>query len=203
MIYLTNARPDIVHSVNVISRFINKPSQIHFAATKRILRYLQGTKKLGLKYVKDADNKITSFTDNDWAGSLDERKSTSGYLFSSDSKVISWSSRKQRTVALSSAEVEYIAAIDAACEAVWLQRILADLQQKNEEPTFIYCDNMSATAMTKNPIFHARSKHIELQKKEEICLEFVNTNDLLADILTKVVASEKFGQFKMQLKITN
>lgn len=161
--------------------------------------------------MKEKDFKLVGYTDSDWAGSLDDRKSTSGYLFCLGSNVISWSSKKQKSVALSSAEAEYIAATDCACEAVWLRRILNDLQLKQNEPTRIYCDNRSAIAMAKNPVFHARSKHIELRyhfirdlvSKGEICMEFVSTNDQPADALTKPVTREKFEKFKNELKITN
>ena len=131
LIYLTNTRPDIVHSVNLISRFMNQPSKLHYAVAKRILRYLQGTKQLGILCKKENGNNLVGFTDDDWAGSLDDRKSTSGYIFCLGSNVISWSSKKQKMVALSSAEAEYIAATDAACEAIWLRRLLSDLQKKN------------------------------------------------------------------------
>uniref|UniRef100_A0A2N9EI16 Integrase catalytic domain-containing protein n=1 Tax=Fagus sylvatica TaxID=28930 RepID=A0A2N9EI16_FAGSY len=211
LIYLTNTRPDIVHSVSLISRFMNQPSKLHYATAKRILRYLQGTKKLGILYKKENDNNLVGFTDSDWVGSLDDRKSTSGYIFCLGSKVIAWSSKKQKTVALSSAEAEYIAANDAACEAVWLRKILSDLQQKIEEPTVICCDNMSAIAMTKNPVFHARTKHIELRhhfirdlvSQGEIQLKFISTNDQPADILTKAATVDKIEWFKKYLKITN
>ena len=102
------------------------------------------------------------YTDSDWAGSIDDHKSTSGYLFCLGTKPISWSSKKQKTVALSSAEAEYIATIDVACEAIWLRRILSDMQQSEEMPTIIHCDNILAIAMTKNPVFHSRTKHIEI-----------------------------------------
>ena len=174
------------------------------------MRYIQGTKNHGLKYIKEQENKLVGFTDSDWAGSLDDRKSTSGFVFCLGSNVISWSSKKQKTIALSSAEAEYIAATDAACETIWLRRILTDLQQEEKEATIIYCDNMSAISMTKNPVFHSR-KHIELRhhfirdlvQKNEIQQEFVNTNKQLADIFTKVVASEKFSKLKAHMKITN
>ncbi|KAK6163847.1 hypothetical protein DH2020_000711 [Rehmannia glutinosa] len=161
LIYLTNTRPNIVYPVSLISRFMHEPSKLHFAVAKRILRYLR-TRKFGIKYVKEKENELVGYTDSDWAGSLDDRKSTSGYVFCLGSKIISWASKKQKTISLSSAEVEYIAATDAACEAVWLRRILSDVQQSQDDPTTILCDNMSAIAMTKNPVFHARSKHIEL-----------------------------------------
>ena len=119
---------------------MSEPSKLHFGAAKRILRYLQGTKQLGLRYKKEEGSKLIGYTDSDWAGSLDDRKSTSGYIFCLGTKPISWSSKKQKTVALSSAEAEYIAATDAACEAVWLKRLIEDLQQGDNEPTIIHCD---------------------------------------------------------------
>ena len=119
--------------------------------------------------------------------------------------------RSKRQVALSSAEAEYIAATDAACEAIWLRRLLSDLQQKIEEPIVICYDNMSTIAMTKNPVFHARTKHIELRHQfirdlvgeGEIQLQFVSTNDQPADVLTKAATVDRMEWFKKQLKITN
>ncbi|KAG6506237.1 hypothetical protein ZIOFF_031559 [Zingiber officinale] len=151
LIYLTNTRPDIVQPVSVLSRFMSKPSKVHYAAAKRVLRFLQGTMKHGLRYVKELNNDLVGFTDSDWAGSLEDRRSTSAYLFCLGSKVISWSSRKQNTVALSSAEAEYSAATSAACEAVWLRRIMADLQQKHMEIhlEFIGTNEQPADVLTK------------------------------------------------------
>jgi len=185
LIYLTNTRPYIVHSVSLVSRFMNEPSKLHFVAAKRILRYLQGTKKLGIKYVKEENNELVGYTDSDWVGSFDDKKSTSTYVFYLGSKTISWSSKKQNSVALSSAEAEYISANEATREAVWLRRILIDLQQKVEYPTPIFCDNQSAISMSKNPVFHGRSKHIELRhnyicdmvQRKEINLEYIKTTE--------------------------
>ena len=128
LIYLTNTRLDIVQPVNLISRFMNEPSKIHLTTVKRILRYLKGTKKFGIKYVKEKESKLVGYTYSDWASSIDDCKSTSGYLFCLGTKPISWSLKKQKTVALSSAEAKYIAATNAACEAVWLRKILLDMQ---------------------------------------------------------------------------
>ena len=124
---------------------MSEPRKLHFAAAKRILRYLQGTKQLGRRYKKEEGSKLMGYTDSDWAGSLDDRKSTCGYIFCLGTKPISWSSKKQKTVALSSAEAEYITATDAACEVVWLKRLIEDLQQGGNEPTIIHRDNMSTT----------------------------------------------------------
>ena len=134
--------------------------------------------------MKEKDSKLVGYTDSDWAGSIDDHKSSSSYLFCLGTKLISWSSKKQKTVALSSAEAEYIAATNAACEAVWLRRILSNMQQSEETTTIIHSDNMSTIAITKNPVFHSRTKHIELHHhfirklvQEEIQLKFVNTNE--------------------------
>lgn len=205
LIYLTNTRPDIVHAVSIISRFMSDPSNLHFCAAKRILRYIKGTKNFGINYAKEENCSLIGYTDSDWAGSVDDRKSTSGYIFCLGTKVITWSSKKQNTVALSSAEAEYISATSAACEAVWLRRILADLQQVQKSPTIIYCDNMSAIAMTKNPVFHSRSKHIELRhhfirklvEENEIEMKFYNTEEQLADIFTKTVPIDKFSHIRL------
>lgn len=209
LIYLTNTRPDIVHSVSIISRFMSDPSKDHLAATKRILRYIKGTKSHGIMYESENDCRLTGYTDSDWAGSIDDRRSTSGYVFQLGSKSISWSSKKQATVALSSSEAEYIASTSAACEAVWLRRILKDLQQDAEDPTTIYCDNMSAIAMTKNPVFHSRTKHIEIRhhfirelvEKQEIVLQFCKTGEQLADIFTKALPTDKFFHFRRRLGV--
>ncbi|XP_051135003.1 uncharacterized mitochondrial protein AtMg00810-like [Andrographis paniculata] len=104
LIYLTHSRPDILHVVSLISRFMSNPSRSHFAAEKMILCYIQGTKHLGIKYSREKNNELIGFTDSDWTGSQDDRKSTSGYIFCLGSKAISWSSKKQNSVAMSSAE---------------------------------------------------------------------------------------------------
>ena len=130
-------------------------------------------------------------------------------MFQIGSKSISWSSKKQATVALSSSEAEYISATSAACEAVWLRRILQDLRQDTEDPTTIHCDNMSAIAMTRNPVFHSRTKHIEIRhhfirelvEKQEIELQFCKTGEQLADIFTKALPTDKFLHFRRQLGV--
>ncbi|XP_057249768.1 secreted RxLR effector protein 161-like [Beta vulgaris subsp. vulgaris] len=125
--YLCHTRPDISYPVSVVSRFMHNPTSHHLGAVKRILRYVAGTTDFGIWYSKLSDFKLFGFTDSDWAGCIDDRKSTSGYVFTLGSGVISWSSKKQETVALSSTEAEYTAITSAACQAIWLRRLLADL----------------------------------------------------------------------------
>ncbi|KAL0398405.1 UNVERIFIED_CONTAM: Retrovirus-related Pol polyprotein from transposon TNT 1-94 [Sesamum radiatum] len=131
---------------------------------------------------------------SDWAGSADDMKSTSGYTFSLGSGIFSWASKKQATVA-SSAEAEYIAAAAASNQATWLRRILEDMGEKQEEPTTIYCDNKSAIAITKNPVQHNRTKHIDIKyhalreatTRGEIELKYCSTEEQLADMFTKAL----------------
>ena len=211
LIYLTNTRPDIQHAVSIVSRFMSKPSKSHFTAAKRILRYVKGTKNFGIIYKAESDCDLIGYTDSDWAGSIDDRKSTTGYIFLLGSKIISWATKKQKTVALSSAEAEYMAATSATCEAVWLRRIMENLHQRVDRPTKIYCDNMSTIAMTKNPVFHSRTKHIEIRhhfirelvEQGEIELDFCRTKDQLADIFTKPITTEKFIKIRNMLGVTN
>ena len=126
-----------------------------------MLRYVKGTKGFGILYTANEDFKLVGYTDSDWAGSIDDRKSTSGYVFHIGSCAISWASKKQPIVAQSTVEAEYIAANVAACQVVWLRRILTDLNERQEDGTTIYCDNISSIALSKNPVFHGRRKHIE------------------------------------------
>ncbi|KAL0332826.1 UNVERIFIED_CONTAM: Retrovirus-related Pol polyprotein from transposon RE1 [Sesamum calycinum] len=150
-------------NIKAVQRFMQSPSQVHYVAAKRILRYLRGTKDFGIWYKSTNDAKLVGYTDSDWAGSVDDMKSTSGYTFSLGSGIFTWASKKQATVAQSSAEAEYIAAAATSNHAIWLRRILEDIGEKQEEPTTIYCDNKSAIAITKNPVQHNRTKHIDIK----------------------------------------
>eukprot|EP00253_Pinus_taeda_P014259 PITA_14259 len=136
----------------------------------------------------------------DWAGSVDDRKSTSGYVFNMGSGAISWASKKQSIVALSTAEAEYVAATAAACQAVWMRRMLRILGQEQAKATVIFCDNSSVIALSKNSVFHKRTKHIdtrfhyirELVNNGEIVLEHCRTQEQVADILTKPLDQKSF-----------
>lgn len=127
--YLSHTRPYIAHSVGIVSRFMHSPSKHHVGAVKRIFHYIAGTPNFDIWYHKADDMKLVSYGDSDWAGSLYDRKSTSAYVFTLGSGVISWSSKKQSTVALSSTEAEYAFVTSAVCQAIWLRRLLADFLQ--------------------------------------------------------------------------
>ena len=161
--YLTATRPDIMHAVSLISRFMECPKEIHLLAAKRIFRYLQGTANYGLFYKKGEKSDLFGFTDSDYAGDLDDRKSTSGYVFMLGSGAVSWSSKKQPIVTLSTTEAEFVAATACACQAIWLKKILEELHFKQEGAIAIYCDSSSAIKLSKNPVLHGRSKHIDVK----------------------------------------
>ena len=184
LLYLTATRPDIMFATSMLSQFMYKPSQTHFGAAKRILRYIQGTLDFGILYEKNVDAKLLGFCDSDWAGCVDDMKSTSRYAFSLGSSVFSWTSKKQQPMAQFSAKAKYVSASLATSQAIWLRRILEDVGEKQEEASPILCDNMSAISMTKNLVYHSRSKHIAIKHhfirgraNDEIQLNFCETEN--------------------------
>ena len=140
-----------------------EPRHVHLIAVKHVLRYLKGTIDYGLRYVADCEFGLVGYMDSDWAGSVTDRKSTSGCCFNLGSTVIAWRNRKQMSVALSTIEAEYIAACSASSEAVWLRKMLSGLFDLEMDVTCIYCDNQSCIKLSKNPVFHDKSKHIEIK----------------------------------------
>lgn len=189
----TATRPDIPFAVGVLSRFCSKPTTAHFTAAKRVLRYLKGTSGLALKFDKTVDGTLIGYSDADWAGDLDDRHSTSGNLFIMAGGTISWTSKKQATVSLSTAEAEYIALSTATQEAIWLRRLLVDLSSKQSSPTVIMGDNQGSIAIARNPVSHNRTKHIDIRYHfirkalqdgaTDLC--FCPSSEMIADVLTK------------------
>ena len=154
-------RPDIAHAVGVVSRFLKNPGKEHWEAVKWILRYLRGSSDECLCF--GASNPILKgYTDSDIAGDLDNRKSTTGYLFTFSGGAISWQSKLQKCVALSTTEAEYIAATEAGKEMIWLKRFLQELGL-NQMEYIVYCDSQSAIDLSKNSMYHARTKHIDVR----------------------------------------
>jgi len=161
LMYLMTTHPDIMYAMSLISRFMKNPKATHLQVVKRILRYVQGKIGYGIMYREIDDFRLIEYTYRDWVGSFDDRKSTFGYMFHLGSGAISWASKKQPIISLSSAEVEYIAMTRVAYQAVWMRCMLKDLVHKQKEATKLLCNNSSAIALSKNVVFHRRIKHID------------------------------------------
>jgi len=205
--YLVNTRPDLACSVGYVSRFMEKPTTEHLAAVKKVLRYVAGTLDYGCVYTREKEAQLVGFSDSDHAGDIDTRKSTTGVLFFHGKNIITWQSQKQKVVALSSCEAEYIACTAAACQGVWLTRLLSELKGKSEGAVRIYIDSQSAIQLSKNPVFHDRSKHIDTRyhyireciEEDRVNVASVGTAEQLADILTKALARERFCELRDKL----
>ena len=205
MYAMLGTRPDIAFAVSVVSRYASNPNESHWKAVKRIFRYLRGTVDHQLVFRGDL-KPLSGYTDADWAGDQDTRRSTSGYVFDVGSAAISWSSKRQPTVALSTCEAEYIGQTQATKEAVWLRGLLSQLNPSEPatRTVVIYCDNQGAMALAKNPQFHARTKHIDIQHhyvREQVtagnvALEYIPTDRQVADGLTKALCKDKFERFR-------
>jgi hypothetical protein len=202
--FLANAtRPDIIFAVNRLASFTANPSIQHTGMLKRILRYLQGTKSYGITY-KDAPRQpypFYGYSDAAYANE-DNTRSTSGYVFKAGDGAITWRSKRQTTVAFSSTEAEYVALSEAAREACWLRNLYRELDFEVKGPTIIKGDNEGANAMTKDPKFHNRAKHIATKwqaikdwvKDKTIHVESCRTAEQTADVLTKPLPRPKHKQ---------
>uniref|UniRef100_H3H993 Integrase catalytic domain-containing protein n=1 Tax=Phytophthora ramorum TaxID=164328 RepID=H3H993_PHYRM len=164
MYLMVATRPDLAAAVGVLSQFSADPCPTHWQALKRVLRYLQATPTHGLEFSREDSLGMCGYSDADWAGDIESRRSTSGYAFMMNGGCISWRSKKQRTVALSSTEAEYMALSEATQEAVWLKVFLCELgEMASDEAVKIYEDNQGSIALAKNPQFHKRTKHIDIR----------------------------------------
>ncbi|GJW47457.1 retrovirus-related pol polyprotein from transposon TNT 1-94 [Tanacetum coccineum] len=199
LMYLTASRPDLVFAVCMCARYQAKPTKKHLEAIKRVFRYLRGTIHMGLWYPKDNAMALTAYADADHAGCQDTRRSTSGSAQFLGEKLVSWSSKKQRSTAISTTEAEYIAMSGCCAQILWMRSQLKDYGfEFNKIP--LYCDNKSAIALCCNNVQHSRSKHIDIRhhfireqvENRVVELYFVETNYQLADILTKALPRERF-----------
>jgi hypothetical protein len=197
-------RPDLCHAVGILSRYQKNPGVEHWKQIKHALRYVKATMDYSLCF-NGQNLQLQGYTDADWQGDLDHRKSTSGYLFTLAGGAISWCSKKQDSVALSSMEAEYIAASEAVKEAVWLKEFLSSLKivDSVNKPVTVYCDNQAALKVSRDPRFHSKSKHIEgryhyirdvINRLKLVCLEFLPSVDMVADPLTKSLSQVVFGK---------
>ena len=208
--YLTHTRPDLLFSVGILSRHMENPTQEHYNGVKRILRYIKGTKDYGLFYKKgDLKGELIGYSDSDFAGDCNDWKSTSGHIFFFGGMAVSWSYQKQSIVALSSCEAEYIAATSATCQAVWMNRLIGELMSNEATKVKLLVDNQSAITLSKNPVHHNRTKHIDTRyhfirqcvEDRKIEIAFVRTEDQLADMFTKALGRQKFQEMRDRIGI--
>jgi len=152
LMYLVHMRSDICYTMNALSQFMFDPKQIHLVASKHVLIYVRGTITYGLRYTSSSGVLLFGYASSDWAGSAVDQKSTFGYCFSMGSTMISWSNRKQGSIAQSTPEAKYIAASDAFKEAVWLRKLISDLFGGKLDSTIIHYDNQSCIKLSENPV---------------------------------------------------
>ncbi|XP_071683602.1 uncharacterized protein [Lolium perenne] len=192
-------------------RYRSIPTEVHWEAVKRILRYVKGTLDTGLKFRKSSAMGISIFTDADWAGDVDDRRSTGGYAIFVGPNLVSWSSKKQPTVSRSSTEAEYKALANGAAEAMWVESILQELGVPRQRTPILWCDNLGATYLAANPVFHARTKHIEIDfhfVRERVAdgalkIRFISSEDQLADVFTKPATRQMLHRFSTNLNLVS
>lgn len=195
------SRPDIMYAVINASQFMQSPGKAHWNNVKRIIKYIKGTLGYGLEFKKNNDlSRMKVYSDADYAGDLRDRKSTTGFLLQIGEGTIVWGTRKQKTVALSTTESEYIAGCEAVKEIIWFTGLMKELHQENTEIPVLYMDNQSALKLVKNPEFHSRTKHIDIKhhfirerfEKGEFNVMYIETKKQKADILTKPINKKDF-----------
>jgi Reverse transcriptase (RNA-dependent DNA polymerase)/Integrase core domain/gag-polypeptide of LTR copia-type/GAG-pre-integrase domain len=200
LIYLTITRPDITFTVSYISQFMQRPMQGHMRLVDQVLRYLKSAPGRGILMKNNGHTDIVGYADADWAGSPHDRKSTSGFCMFVGGNLVTWKSKKQSVVARSSAEAEYRAMAQATSEIVWLRTMLRDLDHNSASPTKLFCDNQAAIYIASNPVFHERTKHIEVAchyvrenvLNKTIETPYVNSRRQLADTFTKALPAKAF-----------
>ena len=211
LLYLNHTRPDIAFAVNSLSQFMNDPRESHQGAADRILAYLKGSIGQGLLFKRGSEPSIVIYTDSDYAGSLDDSQSTSGYCSFIGGNLVTWRSKKQKEVSLSSAEAELRALKKGVSEGMWIKDILQDLCLLPSKGMTLYSDSKSAIAMAKNPVQHERTKHARVarhyikQSIEEgfIIPQYTPSLEQVADIFTKGIPGPQFSALVSKLGMTN
>ncbi|KAK2361886.1 hypothetical protein QL285_086993 [Trifolium repens] len=207
--YLTFTRPDISYAVQQICLHMHDPRDEHMNALKRIIRYVQGTLHLGLHLYPSSVADLVSYTDADWGGCPDTRRSTSGYCVFLGDNLISWSSKRQPTLSRSSAEAEYRGVANVVSESCWIRNLLLELHCPVRKATLVYCDNVSAIYLSGNPVQHQRTKHIEMDihfvrekvARGEVRVRHVPSRYQIADIFTKGLPLILFEDFRNSLNV--
>lgn len=200
LLYISQgSRPDITYAVHSVSRFNHNPGKAHWEAVKRIMRYLKGTLEAKLSFSKASNSKVSGYCDADWAADLDERRSCTGYAFIKQGGAISWNCKRQPTIALSSAEAEYMSLSACTQEALWFRQLISNLDSSTDNSITILCDNKSAIDLSGSNGYNARTKHIDIRhhfvrqsiQDKLVHVEHVSTDAMLADVLTKPLSKEK------------
>jgi hypothetical protein len=211
LLYLNATRPDITFITQQLSQFLSAPTTIHFNAAIRVLHYLKSCPGRGLFFPRDSSLRLIGFSDADWAGCKDTRRSISGQCFFIGKSLVSWRTKKQLTVSRSSSEAEYRALAAATCELQWLLYLFADLQLTCSQLPVLYCDNRSAIHIAANPVFHERTKHLEIdchivrEKLHAGILKLlpVPSQHQLADFFTKALLPQPFTLLLSKLGLLN
>ncbi|CAM8953525.1 unnamed protein product [Rhodiola kirilowii] len=210
-VYLTITRPDLAHSVHILSQFMNTPTTDHLKAAHRLLRYIKNAPAQGLFFSANSLLKMIAYCDVDWAACPKTRRSISGFCILIGHSLISWKTKKQAIVSRSSAKSEYRAMAATCSEILWLLCLFEDIKAPIPTPVTLYCDNPAAIHIAKNPIFHKRTKHIELDchfvrhhvNNKMICPNYVPTQEQPADLFTKQLASEHLLHVISKLGVSN
>jgi hypothetical protein len=209
VLYITTSRPDIMHAIGMVGRFQSAPKQSHLQAVKRIFKYLKETMNYGLWYPRNQNFQLTAYSDADWANCVDERKSTSGGAFFLGDSLVAWLSKKQGSISLSTTEAEYISTATCCTQVLWMIQTLADLEVKYAAPIPIHCDNTSAISVSKNPIFHSKTKHIPIKyhflrekvTNQVVQVQYIPTTEQIAYIFTKPLAKTPFEYLRQNLGV--
>ncbi|XP_019091092.1 PREDICTED: uncharacterized protein LOC109128703 [Camelina sativa] len=207
--YLTITRPDIQFAVNFICQRMHSPTESDFGLLKRILRYLRGTSKMGLHLYKNSPLHLVSYSDSDYAGCKDTRRSTFGFCVLLDTNIVSWSAKRQPTVSRSSTEAEYHALASTASELTWTASVLRDLSISQSYAALLHYDNLSAVHLSANPVLHNRSKHFDIDYhyvREQVALGLLEVQHIpaelqLADIFTKSLPRPSFQRLRHKLNV--
>ncbi|XP_019265012.1 PREDICTED: uncharacterized protein LOC109242633 [Nicotiana attenuata] len=211
LLYLEITRPDISYTVQVLSQFMNAPKQSHYDAALRVVKYIKNCLGQGLLMSSKQSRKVSAFCDADWASCSVTKKSVTSFCMKPGDSMISWKSKKQRTVSRSSADVEYRSMASTMAELTWIHGLLEELGMQVDLPMELYCDNKAAIQIASNPMYHERTKHIEIDchfirerlQQGMIKTSYVPSKDQIADILTKALGKQLHNEMVCKLGIIN